>query len=269
MTRASSVTLAWIILAIVAAGALLAPWIAPHDPDFIDMSARLAPPSAGHWLGTDHLGRDHLSRLLHGGRATLGLAVAVMTAVLAIGFLVGAVSGYFGGLADTAIQSIVVLFQGLPGLVFMIALVGILGPGALNLFVAIVVTAWADFSRIVRAETLQLRAADFIAATRALGAGHGYILARMLVPNLAGPMVVLFAARIGRMVLTIASLSFLGFGVQPPTADWGVMISESRGFFRSAPLLTILPGACIFAVSLAITLIGDDLRDRLDRRSAR
>lgn len=260
---------AWTLLIVIVACTVFSPWIAPYDPDFIDFSKRFAPFSPAHPLGTDHLGRDHLSRLLYGGRATLGLAVLIMTATMAIGFVVGAVSGYFGGIVDVVIQSVVAMFQGLPGLAFMLALAGVLGPGAASLFIAIVATAWADFSRVVRAETLRLRDSQFVEATRALGAGHRYILAKHLMPNLATPLIVLFTSRIGRMILTIASLSFLGLGLQPPAADWGVMISESRGFFRSAPHLMILPGVCIFAVSLAINIIGDEVRDRMDRRTDR
>ncbi|WP_198151090.1 ABC transporter permease [Hyphomicrobium sulfonivorans] len=225
--------------------------------------------SMAHPLGTDNLGRDYLSRLLFGGRTTLGLAVVIMSATMAIGFIVGAISGYLGGVVDILIQSVVAMFQGLPGLAFMLTLAGVLGPGATSLFIALVVTAWADFSRIVRAETLRLREAQFIEAARVLGAGQHRIIVQHLMPNLVTPLIVLFTSRIGRMILTIASLSFLGLGLQPPTADWGVMISDSRAFFRSAPHLMVMPGLCIFAVSLAINIIGDDLRDRMDRRTDR
>jgi len=254
------------LLVLIAASSLLAPVIAPFDPDRIDMSNRLADLSVAHPLGTDHLGRDELSRLLYGGRSTMLLAFAATAATLLIGLMVGTISGYFGGWVDDAIQGVVLMFQGLPGLSFMLAVAGTLGPGFHSLFIAVVVTSWADFSRVVRAETIRLREETFIEATHALGAGSGYIVAYHVVPNLFAPLLVLFTARIGRMVLAIAALSFLGLGLQPPVADWGVMISDSRPFFRSAPHLMLAPGLMILLLSLAANVLGDELRDQMDRR---
>lgn len=256
-------------LAVVAAISAFAPLLAPCDPEAVDMGNRLAPFSLSHPLGTDHLGRDVLSRLLHGGRHTLLLALAASVATMAIGLALGIVSGYFGGFADDAIQWFVQLFQGLPGLSFMLAIAGTLGPGAASLFIAVVITSWADFSRIVRGETLKLREEHYVEAVRAMGSGHGRIMLRHLMPNLLGPIVVLFTVRIGRTMLAIASLSFLGLGLQPPLPDWGVMVSDARTYFRSYPHLMILPGMCIAAVSLAINLLGDALRDGWDARTER
>lgn len=253
-------------LVLIAATSLLAPVLAPFDPDRIDMANRLAGFSLQHWLGTDHLGRDEFSRLLFGGRSTVLLAFAATTATLGIGLILGTLSGYFGGWVDDVIQGFVLLFQGLPGLSFMLAIAGTLGPGVHSLFIAVVMTSWADFSRVVRAETLKIREENYVEAMRALGAGPLYIMINHVIPNLFAPLVVLFTVRIGRMVLSIAALSFLGLGLQPPTADWGVMISDSRPFFRSAPHLMLAPGLMILLLSIATNLLGDELRDRMDRR---
>ena len=256
-------------LGLIAAACLSAPLIAPHAPDAIDMANRLAAPSDDHPLGTDHLGRDLLSRLVWGGRSTILLALVTTVATLAVGLVMGAVSGYFGGLADDAIEGFVLLFQGLPGLSFMLAIAGTLGPGATSILIAVVITSWADFSRVVRAETLRLREAQWVETLRSLGAGHGRIIALHIVPNLIGPVVVLFTLRLGRIILAIAALSFLGLGLQPPAAEWGVMISDARAYHRAAPLVMIAPGLCIVAVVLCVNLLGDDLRDRLDARLER
>lgn len=262
-------TFAILVLVLIAGSSLLAPLIAPYDPDDINMANRLADFSLAHPLGTDHLGRDELSRLLHGGQSTVMLAFAATAATLLIGLVVGTISGYLGGWVDDALQGIVMLFQGLPGLSFMLAIAGTLGPGLSSLFIAVVVTSWADFSRVVRAETLRLREETYIEAIRALGAGSGYIMGRHVAPNLFAPLVVLFTVRIGRVVLSIAALSFLGLGLQPPTADWGVMISDSRPFFRSAPHLMLAPGLMILLLSVATNILGDEMRDDMDRRMDR
>ena len=256
-------------LAVITAACMLAPVLAPYAPDAIDMANRLAAPSVDHPLGTDHLGRDLLSRLIWGGRSTILLALVTTVATLAVGLIMGAVSGYFGGLVDDAIEGFVLLFQGLPGLSFMLAIAGTLGPGATSIFIAVVITSWADFSRLVRAETLRLREAQWVETLRSLGAGHGRIIVLHIVPNLIGPVVVLFTLRLGRIILAIAALSFLGLGLQPPAAEWGVMINDARAYYRAAPLLMIAPGLCIVAVALCVNLVGDDLRDRLDTRLER
>jgi len=255
--------LAAAVLLTIAVICLAAPLLAPHAPDAIDMPNRLGAPSAEHLLGTDHLGRDLLSRLIWGGRSTILLALITTLATLALGLLMGAVAGYFGGLVDDVIEGLVLLFQGLPGLSFMLAIAGTLGPGALSIFIAVVITSWADFARVVRAETLRLREAPWLEGLRALGAGHSRILALHVVPNLLGPVLVLFTLRLGRIVLAIAALSFLGLGLQPPEAEWGVMINDARAYYRGTPILMLAPGLCILTVALCVNLIGDGLRDHL------
>ncbi len=257
------------VLVIVIALSVLAPWLSPSDPTAIRMSERFAPFSTSHPLGTDHLGRDMLSRLLYGGRYTIVLALAASAVTMLIGLVIGATAGYFGGKTDLLTQWLVQLFQGLPGLSLMLAIAGTLGPGAMSIFIAVVATSWADFSRIVRGEVLKLREEHYVEAIRSLGASHAYILRHYIIPNLIGPIVVLFTVRIGRTMLSVASLSFLGLGLQPPLPDWGVMVSDSRAYFRSHPHLMLMPGACIAVVSLAINLLGDGLRDVLDPRDER
>ncbi|MFE5321362.1 ABC transporter permease [Paenibacillus sp. NPDC056579] len=262
-------TIALTVLSLIVLCSLASPWLSPYDPIHIEMSNRLAPISSEHLLGTDTLGRDVFSRLLHGGRITIVLALAVTAATLLIGLIIGTISGYFGGWVDDAIQGIIQIFQGLPGLSLMIAIAGTLGPGVKSIFIALVLTSWADFSRVVRGEAMKLREEAYIEGIRVLGAGHGYIVARHIVPNMLGPLIVLFTVRVGRVMLSVASLSFLGLGLQPPAPDWGVMINDARPYFRSYFHLIAAPGLCIAAVSLCVNWLGDGLRDWLDTKESK
>ncbi|UQZ85847.1 Glutathione transport system permease protein GsiD [Paenibacillus konkukensis] len=256
------------ILAVIVLGSLLAPLIAPYDPNRVNMAERLAPLTSEHLLGTDTLGRDVFSRILYGGRVSILLALAVTAATMLIGLVVGTAAGYFGGWIDDTIQAVIHIFQGLPGLSLMIAIAGTLGPGVQSIFIALILTSWADFSRVVRGEAMKLREEAYVEGIRVLGAGHAYILARHIVPNMLGPLTVLFTVRIGRVILSIASLSFLGLGLQPPTPDWGVMVNDARPYFRSYFHLILAPGLCIAAVSFSINWLGDGLRDWLDSKNS-
>ena len=256
-----------LLLGAILLASLLAPWIAPWDPTAIDMAAALEGPSAAHPLGTDALGRDMLSRALWGGRSSILLALAATLLSMAFGLVMGVVGGYFGGAADGVITVLANIFQGIPGTCLMIAVAGVLGPGVPNLLLALFLTSWAGFSRIVRTETLRIREESYVEMLRALGAGPWRILCRHVVPNLLPNLVVLFTARVGRWILSIASLSYLGLGIRPPTPDWSVMINDARLDYRSAPHLILVPGLCIFLLLLSINLLGDALRERLDARS--
>ena len=255
-----------VLLAVILLSNLLAPVIAPYDPNAVDMAVRLEGPSAAHLLGTDTLGRDMLSRVLYGGRSSILLALAATVLSMTLGLVLGMLAGYFGGACDAVITVGANIFQGLPGTCLMIAIAGILGPGVGNLLLALVITSWAGFSRVVRTETLRIREQSYMEGLRALGAGHGRLLLRHVVPNLLPNIVVLFTTRVGRCVLSIASLSYLGLGLQTKMPDWSVMISDARLNYRSAPHLIIVPGVCIFLLLLAINLLGDALRDQLDVR---
>jgi len=253
------------VLVLILLMTVFAPWLAPYDPVQIDMANRLAPPGPGHLLGTDALGRDVLSRVIYGGRASLVLAVIATCCSMAAGLVIGLAAGYCGGIVDAVITAVSNIFQGLPGTVVMIALVGILGSNTRSILLALVMTSWVGFSRLVRGEVLQVKRELFIEGTRCLGAGHMRILLRHILPNIRTNIIILFTTRVGRVVLSVAGLSYLGLGIQPPTPDWGEMISGSaRRYFRSAPHLLWAPGICIILLSLSINLLGDALRDRLD-----
>ena len=255
------------LLTLILLSNLFAPWIALYDPNETNMRVRLQGPSAEHLLGTDSLGRDMFSRVLYGGRSSILIALVATALSMAFGMLLGALGGYFGGVLDWCITALANIFQGLPGTCLMIAIVGVLGPGVPNLLLALVLTSWAGFSRIVRTETLRIREEAYIEGMRALGAGSARLLWRHIVPNMMANIVVLFTTRVGRCVLSIASLSYLGLGIKPPTPDWSVMISDARLNYRSAPHLIIVPGLCIFLLLLSINMLGDALRDRLDVRN--
>lgn len=244
---------------------VFAPWLAPCDPTEIDMTNRLAAPGPGHLLGTDALGRDVLSRVIYGGRASLLLAVIATSFSMALGLMIGLAAGYCGGIVDGIITAISNIFQGLPGTIMMIALVGILGSNTGSIVLALVLTSWVGFSRLVRGEVMQVKQELYMEGTRCLGAGHWRIILRHILPNIRSNCIILFTTRVGRVVLSVAGLSYLGLGIQPPTPDWGEMISGSaRRYFRSAPHLLWAPGICIILLTLSINQLGDALRDRLD-----
>lgn len=244
---------------------VFAPWLAPYDPTAIDMTNRLAAPGPGHLLGTDALGRDVLSRVIYGGRASLLLAVIATSCSMALGLVIGLAAGYCGGIVDGIITAISNIFQGLPGTIMMIALVGILGSNTGSIVLALVLTSWVGFSRLVRGEVMQVKQELYIEGTRCLGAGHWRIILWHILPNIRSNCIILFTTRVGRVVLSVAGLSYLGLGIQPPTPDWGEMISGSaRRYFRSAPHLLWAPGICIILLTLSINQLGDALRDRLD-----
>lgn len=258
--------LAIFVLLIISFVSLFAPFLAPYEPNEINMTQRLLEPSGEHLLGTDALGRDVFSRILYGGRTSILLAILASLGTMLIGLLAGIIAGYYGGRLDQAIQVIVNIFQGLPGLSFMLAIAGVLGPGIKSILISVIIVSWADFSRIVRGEVLKIREEPYIEGIRALGAGHLYIIVAHIIPNIIGPFIVLFTVKIGKVVLNIASLSFLGLGLQPPDPDWGVMVNDAKTYFRSHPNLIIAPGLCIMLLCISINLLGDALRDFFDTK---
>ena len=256
-----------VILTFIIIASLFAPWLVPVSPYEVNMSQSLLPPSPEHIFGTDLLGREMLSRILYGGRSSLLLALAATVAAMIFGLLVGTIGGYYGGITDRIIVIILNIFQGLPGTSLMIAIAGIMGPSRTSLLLALVITGWAGFARIVRTEVFRLKQENFVVGLKSLGAGNGVIMWRHIVPKMKGNTMVLFTTRIGRAVLSISGLSFLGLGVQPPTPDWSVMINDARMNFRSAPHLIVIPGTCIVLLLLSINLTGDLLRDIFDKKS--
>ena len=270
MTRKSKIdplaALALCLLGLLLAGSLLAPVLAPYPPTQINMAERLQGISAAHPLGTDTLGRDLLSRVLYGGRVSVLTAAAATALSMLLGLAVGLIAGYLGGWADGVITWFTSIFQGLPSTSVMIALAAILDPGVSSLLLALVLTSWASFSRVVRSSVLRLREEAYVEGARCLGAGRLRIITRYLLPNLLPEIAVLFTTRVGGVVLSVASLSFLGLGIQPPTPDWGVMISEARTSFRTAPMLILAPGACLIILSFGINYLGEVLRAHFDIR---
>ncbi len=253
-----------LVLAFIILGSVLAPLLATHNPFEPDMASRLQGPSWQHFFGTDALGRDMYSRILYGGRASMLLTLVSSVLALAVGVAAGTACGFYGGRLDLCITTLSNIFQGIPGSCFMIALAGVLGPSIHSLLLALVVTSWAGFSRIVRAEVLQLVAEPFVEGLRCLGCSDARIIFRHILPNIANKLLVLVTIRLGRGVLAIAGLSFLGLGVQPPTPDWSVMINDAIMYYRSSPHLIIIPGLCVFLLIYSINIIGEYLRDRLD-----
>jgi peptide/nickel transport system permease protein len=255
------------LLAVIFILNLFAPFLAPFDPNEINMPERLQRPSREHFFGTDTLGRDVFSRVVWGGRASILLSSLATFFTMFLGLVVGILAGYIGGKVDAVILVITSMLQGIPGMSLMIALAGALGPGLPSLLLALVIISWPSFSRIVRGEVIKLREEEFIEGMRAAGAKKMYILIHHILPNMMGTVVVLFTTRIGFGILAIASLSFLGLGIQPPTPDWGVMVRDAMYFFREQPGLLLAPGGFLFLTTLSINLIGDALRDSFDVRS--
>lgn len=253
-----------VILGVLGLAALLAPWIAPHDPAAQDVLDRYAGPSLSHPLGTDELGRDELSRLMHGGRTSLLTALALGAAILAVGVVVGTVSGFAGGLVDSMVMRVVDVLLAFPNFLLVLVLVGVLGPGLFNLAVAFLVAGWVGYARVVRGLVLSAREQPYVDAARALGLRPRRIMVRHVLPNVLAPVIVLWTLRTGSLLLALAALSFLGLGVQPPTAEWGAMLNTARDSLADAPQLMVYPGVMITLAALGFNLVGDGLRDALD-----
>lgn len=262
------------LVLVLGLSALLAPWIAPHDPLRGRLPDRLRGPSTTavsgklYLFGTDNLGRDILSRVLHGGRVSISLGLLVVGVSIVVGVVLGLVSAYAGGWVDTVVQRVVDVLLAFPYLVLAIALMGLFGPGFLNLVVALAFKEWVMACRIVRSEALALKTAAFVEASRAAGAGPARILVRHLLPNVIPGAIVVATLRVGWVVLMEASLSFLGLGIQPPQPSWGVIIADGRDYLFRAPWISTLPGIAILLFVLGVNLLGEGLRDALDPRLA-
>jgi peptide/nickel transport system permease protein len=253
--------------------ALLAPWIAPYDPMAGALRERLLPPawshggSGAHWLGTDVLGRDVLSRLLHGARSSLAVCVASIAVSGFVGSAIGVVAGYLGGVFDALVMRIVDLFVSLP-VILLALLFGVLfGPSFSNVVLVVSLVLWSQFARMARAETLVVRERDYIDLARSAGRSRLGIMLAHVLPNVAGPLIVLATLQIGTVIIMEASLSFLGVGVPPPAPAWGSMIAEGRSYVVSAWWLCIFPGIAVLLTVLSVNLLGDALTERLDPSS--
>ena len=246
--------------------ALFSPWIAPYDPVDSNLRLRGAPPSAEHWFGNDDIGRDILSRLIYGTRIALIVGLGATSIAVAIGVLVGATAGYFGGKVDFLLSRLVDALMAFPILALLLTLSTIFGPSLRNVVLVIGVTFWASYARVIRAEVLSLRERDYVLAARASGASNGRIILRHIVPNAIGPVIILASLAIGSVIIFESALSFLGMGIQRPTPSWGTMLSDGREYIRNYPHIAIAPGLAIAFTVLAFNLVGDGLRDALDPR---
>ncbi len=254
-----------IVLALLVIAAL-APLIATHDPIAQTLDKRLQPPSADAWFGTDQLGRDIFSRIVHGTRVTLVIVMLVVVTVGPIGLLIGAASGYLGGLIDRSLMRITDVFLAFPRLVLALAFVAALGPGLVNAVIAIAITAWPPYARVARAETLVIRNADYIAAIRLQGASSWRIVLRHIVPMCLPSLIVRTTLDMAGIILTAAGLGFLGLGAQPPIPEWGAMISAGREQIFDQWWVATFPGLAICIVALGFNLLGDGLRDVMDAK---
>ena len=258
----------FLVVSLLLAG-LLAPWLPLDDPTEIDLPERLLTPSPEHLLGTDHLGRDTFSRIVHGARMTLLAAAATLALSMTIALTVGILSGYHGGWLDTALMGVVDLLLAFPSLILALAVAGALGPGLFNVLLAAGAVWWVGHARIIRGVTLGARQMEYVTAARAAGAGGGRVILRHIAPNILGPIIVIASLDVGWIILGIAGLSFLGLGAQPPTPEWGAMLNDARPHLQTAPRLLLLPGTAIFVAVLGFNLLGDGLRDALDPRTVR
>lgn len=261
-----------VLLIIVIVSGLLAPWIAPHDPTVPSFRNRFAPPAwmeGGSWehpLGTDQLGRDVLSRIIWGARASLKVGAVVIFFATIVGVFMGLISGYYGGWVDVVIQRFSDILLAFPYLVLAIALMAVMGPGFGNLILALVYKEWVTPARIVRGEVLAAKSAEYVEAARAVGAGDRHIMWREILPNTLSSVIVVATLRVAWVILMEASLSYLGLGVQPPEPAWGSMIAQGREYIFSSWWLAAFPGVAILITVLGINLLGEGLRDALDPR---
>ncbi len=257
----AAIILLWSLLAI------LAPWIAPFDPTKLDQTASLLPPGAGHLFGTDNFGRDILSRVLWGARVDLQICLIGVIFPFMLGTTLGAFSGYIGGAVDAVLMRCIDIVLAFPFLVLMLAIIAILGPGLMSFYIAMAMVGWVSYARLVRAQVLTLKHQDFILAARSLGYSHARILFVHLLPNALTSALVFSMSDCVLVLLSGAAVSYLGLGVQPPTAEWGVMVAEGQSFITTAWWITTLPGLSIVVLAMGFSLLADGLGDKLGERT--
>ncbi|WP_426445333.1 nickel ABC transporter permease subunit NikC [Paenibacillus sp. S-38] len=241
---------------------VLAPWIAPHDPVQVNLAVKLQVPSWNHPLGTDHLGRDTLSRLLYGARVSLGFASLIFVSSLGIGLLVGTAAGYRGGGLDTVLMRFCEGVMAFPSLILVLGLVGIFGPGMLQLVIALMIVQWVYYARMFRNMVVSLKERNFITAARVSGSTPWQIIRRHMIPNILPPILVIGTLEMGWAIMDISAMSFLGVGIQPPTPEWGAMVNEGKSFIRNHPQLMLYPGLLIVAVVATFNMLGEALSER-------
>lgn len=260
-------TFAAVLVLLITGVAVCAPLLATHDPYEAVLADAIQAPSAQHWFGTDGMGRDLYSRVLYGARTSLLSALALVAIITVVGTTLGIVAGYFGGIVDAVVMRLADMMISFPGMVLAIAVAGILGANMTNAIIAISLVTWPKYARLSRSLVLKIRNRDYVAAAQVTGSKTPYILLKYMLPNALPTILITAATDIGSMMLEIAALSFLGFGAQSPTAEWGLMLNEGRAYMVAAPWLMLFPGCAIFITVVAFNLLGDSLRDVLDPRS--
>src|SRR5881296_2194792 len=266
-----------LVVVVLGAASALAPWVSPYDPDKPHLQLQLGAPSLVHPMGTDDLGRDLLTRIMYGGRISLSIGILAMALAVLLGTAVGALAGYYGGATDNLLMRFTDLMLSIPALFLLIILILLLRSfpvpflrgGVLAIVLAIALLSWMTVARLVRASFLSLKEQVFVEAAKALGAGHVRIMVRHMLPNAASPIIVAATLRVANSIITESGLSFLGFGVQPPTPTWGNMLRNAQDQMITAPWTAIFPGLFIFVTVIAINYVGDGLRDALDPRHVR
>ncbi|WP_411730373.1 nickel ABC transporter permease subunit NikC [Planococcus sp. 4-30] len=252
-----------VILIVFFLVSILAPWIAPHDPIQVNLAIKLSSPSWEYPLGTDHLGRCNLSRLLYGARVSLGFASLIFAASLGFGLIVGMLAGFKGGWIDLLLMRFCDGVMAFPNLVLVLGIVGLLGPGLWQVVIALMMVQWVYYARMIRGMVVSMKEQNFIAAARISGSSTGKIIRRHLLPNVLPPIMVMGTLEMGWAIMDISALSFLGLGIQPPTPEWGAMIQEGKAFIRSQPELMIYPGLMILFVVISFNVLGESLSERL------
>lgn len=247
-------------------GAHFCRYVLPYDPFKTSMGEASLPPSALHWFGTDNLGRDVFSRVLQGSQTSLYAALSIVAIVFIIGTLLGVIAGYLGGTIDAVLTKIIVIFQAFPSFILAVAVAGMLGAGMLNGMLSLCAVYWTTYAKLARSLVMQMKEAPYICAAKLCGAKNYHIIFRYILPNVVSPLIVTAALDVGSVILSMAGLSFLGLGAQRPTAEWGVMMSEARNYMQTAPWIILFPGLALFLVVIVFNLLGDSVRDILEKR---
>ncbi|WP_411502318.1 ABC transporter permease [Brevibacillus centrosporus] len=263
----TKITIGLALVLIVILLSLCAPWLTPYDPNANDLNNVLQKPSVKHWFGTDNFGRDIFTRTLYAGRIDLQIGIVAVVVPLIAGSVIGLFAGYFGGWFNILMMRLVDVMISFPFMVLIIAIISILGPGLMNMYIAIFLVGWTSYARIVRGEVLVVKQQEYILAARSIGYGHGRIIFRHILPNVISPAIVFAMSDVVLCILTGASLSFLGLGVQPPAAEWGAMISEGRSYIINAWWISTLPGLAIIVTGLGFSLLGDGLAEKIENQS--
>lgn len=269
LVRQPAAMIGGVILLLMTLGAIFAPVLTPYDPAKLSAREARQPPSNEHWLGTDNFGRDELTRILYGGRVSLRIGFIAVAIGASIGVVLGAIAGYQGGWIDEVIARVIDVMLAFPGILLAIAVVAVLGPDLQNLMIAVGVGTAPGFARLVRGQALTAREYDYVIAARALGCSHAKVLLRHILPNVMAPILVYATLSIAGAILAGASLNYLGLGAKPPTAEWGLMLAESRDEMRRSWWLPAFPGLAIMLTVIAINALGDGLRDAFDPRLSR